>query len=200
MQDGGTYGSGTYIQQTIANAQTASLQSGRDPPWQAPLSNHFAAVAAAEAAERTEPSLRVTPGLEIRLVPLVYYCAPADGAESEECPICCEKLEHGQPLRMPPCAHKFHAKCLRLWFQNGNPCCPTCRTRVGGEEEGATRTTSAAAAEPPTATAASSSPAAAAARPGLLPRLRYSLGRSGRRREQDAADRPAREPWPYLDY
>lgn len=77
-------------------------------------------------ADRAERAGVVCPGMEIKLVPLVYH----ESSCSLECSICLEAIEMGSPMRVPSCGHQFHSKCLRVWFAKGSPCCPTCRHHV----------------------------------------------------------------------
>ena len=51
--------------------------------------------------------------------------------EEEECPICQESLENGDPIFTTNCApkpHKFHTACIEQWCNNKSSCsCPSCR-------------------------------------------------------------------------
>lgn len=112
----GTY-SGTYIQQQYNRSLASGQQSVRviqQPP--------------------SEPQSilpdKLQPGMEIRLVPLVYYDGSSNNSEKEECGICLSAFVEGDPMRIPQCCHKFHSKCLRQWFNAGGPCCPICRFTV----------------------------------------------------------------------
>ena len=42
---------------------------------------------------------------------------------SDDCPICWDKMETGRKL---PCGHLFHNFCLRSWLEQDTSC-PTCR-------------------------------------------------------------------------
>lgn len=50
------------------------------------------------------------------------------GSEEDDlCPICFEKLQDGDILRVLPCKHKFHALCVDAWLLNSSSLCPLCR-------------------------------------------------------------------------
>ncbi|KAE8654494.1 zinc finger family protein [Hibiscus syriacus] len=49
--------------------------------------------------------------------------------EQDECAICLERFKAGESLVHPPCAHRFHSRCLVPWLQN-NAHCPCCRIGI----------------------------------------------------------------------
>ena len=51
----------------------------------------------------------------------------SEGDGKFECPICLGTST--KKLRATPCAHVFHAKCLKAWARR-NPVCPTCRHKL----------------------------------------------------------------------
>mmetsp|Transcript_312 Transcript_312/g.1016 ORF Transcript_312/g.1016 Transcript_312/m.1016 type:complete len:154 (+) Transcript_312:413-874(+) len=59
-----------------------------------------------------------------------------DGDEEEgksawrvECSICLEDANTGEKIRILPCMHQFHAKCVDQWLLN-NAMCPTCKFSI----------------------------------------------------------------------
>lgn len=50
-------------------------------------------------------------------------------ADQEECVICLERFKTGETLVHPPCAHRFHSRCLVPWLEN-NDHCPCCRMGI----------------------------------------------------------------------
>ena len=50
-----------------------------------------------------------------------------DDDDDSMCPICFEKFEDGQILRILPCKHQFHALCVDPWLLNSSTHCPMCR-------------------------------------------------------------------------
>jgi hypothetical protein len=121
LYTGSTYG-GTYIQQQI----NADLRSRAEHVRDAGLVQRFERGSTSSSSTASpEP---ISPGMEIRAVPLVKQeAAPS----YDECGICLVPFSPGDMLRVPPCSHQFHAKCLRRWFESGTPCCPCCRRVVG---------------------------------------------------------------------
>ncbi|XVE71570.1 hypothetical protein DITRI_Ditri10aG0161800 [Diplodiscus trichospermus] len=49
--------------------------------------------------------------------------------DQDECVICMERFKAGETLVHPPCAHRFHSKCLVPWLEN-NAHCPCCRLGI----------------------------------------------------------------------
>lgn len=52
-----------------------------------------------------------------------------DEHEAGECTVCLCTFEKGAKLKVFPCEgrHRFHASCLRQWFQRQQQNCPVCR-------------------------------------------------------------------------
>lgn len=62
------------------------------------------------------PTVAYTDGLEL-------------GGEAPSCSVCISDFEFGDQLRILPCKHAFHARCVDQWLQvNAN--CPLCRTSI----------------------------------------------------------------------
>lgn len=101
--------------------------------------NDDAAVAAGVAFSTQDvdsPLTRRGNGLHphiIETLPLKTYTSnenQGNGGVSESdqdcCPICLVSYEEGDELRVLPCNHFMHKKCLDVWLEN-HPSCPTCR-------------------------------------------------------------------------
>ncbi|XP_022730703.1 probable E3 ubiquitin-protein ligase RHY1A [Durio zibethinus] len=50
-------------------------------------------------------------------------------SDQDECAICLERFKAGETLVYPPCAHRFHSRCLVPWVEN-NAHCPCCRMGI----------------------------------------------------------------------
>ena len=46
--------------------------------------------------------------------------------EEPTCNVCLEEFQKGDQLRILPCFHKFHVKCIDKWLKQSK-FCPTCR-------------------------------------------------------------------------
>lgn len=54
--------------------------------------------------------------------------------ETETCAICVEDFKEGDRLRVLPCDHSFHIKCIDEWLVNHSDLCPLCKARVPGDQ------------------------------------------------------------------
>lgn len=75
----------------------------------------------------------------VRCLPTIVYGQP--GAQvADECPVCLSDFQIGDELRILPCAHAFHLKCVDEWLLGkgrpaaesatavrGLPTCPMCK-------------------------------------------------------------------------
>lgn len=52
--------------------------------------------------------------------------------EIENCSICTEDLEQGQNVRILPCSHIYHRRCIDPWLLSSSGTCPLCRTLLPG--------------------------------------------------------------------
>ncbi|CAF4892346.1 unnamed protein product [Pieris macdunnoughi] len=63
---------------------------------------------------------------EIDLLPSYKYCEQTHQGEQTSCVVCMCEFEARQTIRVLPCAHEFHAKCVDKWLRS-NRTCPICR-------------------------------------------------------------------------
>lgn len=50
---------------------------------------------------------------------------------ADVCVICLNDVDPGQTMKILPCLHKFHKKCIDEWIRNDfQKSCPICRTSV----------------------------------------------------------------------
>jgi hypothetical protein len=57
----------------------------------------------------------------------------AEGEEEEEshcCAICLDEFEDKEKVRVLPCRHEFHEKCLVPWLTERHSSCPLCKFDV----------------------------------------------------------------------
>ena len=52
------------------------------------------------------------------------------GDPFETCCICLDDFEEGDKLRILPCDHGYHSKCIDSWLLKHKRICPQCRKRV----------------------------------------------------------------------
>ncbi|PVZ98642.1 hypothetical protein BB558_005350 [Smittium angustum] len=60
-------------------------------------------------------------------------CGGKRPENSVECLICFEEISHLDEVRMIPCLHYYHVRCLDLWLLKSSVLCPACRfdLRIG---------------------------------------------------------------------
>ncbi|KAG0752858.1 hypothetical protein G6F57_015463 [Rhizopus arrhizus] len=51
----------------------------------------------------------------------------ATDTDHMECPICLEDYLNDEQLRILPCKHEFHAKCVDAWLTEYKKFCPVCK-------------------------------------------------------------------------
>lgn len=67
------------------------------------------------------------PKSALKKLPIIKYKA---GDPYETCVICLDDFAEGEKLRVLPCDHGYHSKCIDPWLVKNKRICPQCRKRV----------------------------------------------------------------------
>ena len=68
-----------------------------------------------------------------------YEFTSSDDHAFETCAVCLEDYVDGEKLRLLPCEHGYHARCIDLWLTKTDSVCPQCRKRVFHSNEDLSR-------------------------------------------------------------
>ncbi|KAL2093581.1 hypothetical protein ACEWY4_010893 [Coilia grayii] len=90
--------------------------------------NNYEALLAFEEGQGSVAPKNILTKREIERLPTKSY-SPAHSAGKTECQICFCEYKQGEQLRMLPCLHDYHVKCIDRWLKE-NVTCPICRADV----------------------------------------------------------------------
>lgn len=55
---------------------------------------------------------------------------------NDSCAICLDEYEEGEQLKILPCSHTYHCRCIDPWFSRATQrSCPVCKQSVAGTED-----------------------------------------------------------------
>ena len=77
----------------------------------------------------TCPSRTLISSFELKLKQLQIHMFK-NGDTYECCSICMEDYLEGNEIRVLPCSHAFHCKCIDHWLTKYHRACPLCQRKV----------------------------------------------------------------------
>ncbi|KAI3387844.1 hypothetical protein SNEBB_002970 [Seison nebaliae] len=81
--------------------------------------------------KRQKQKYRLPPSI-LAKIPIIKY---EKGGRFETCPVCLEDFEENEKVRVLPCHHLYHQKCIDPWLLETRRICPVCKKHVFSREE-----------------------------------------------------------------
>lgn len=110
-----------FLQQLFQGGGGNVFMGGGPGQWQQPQQQQ-------QQAPLQKPNTAPTANATFRALPRIKVTVHdiAANEESNECSICLDELQIGQPALRIPCGHLYHEECVKDWLRKSNEC-PVCR-------------------------------------------------------------------------
>ncbi|XP_076175384.1 uncharacterized protein LOC143150762 isoform X2 [Ptiloglossa arizonensis] len=82
--------------------------------------------------DRRRQRRHMLPNSSLKTIPTHKYIK---GDPYETCAICLDDYIESEKLRILPCAHAYHTKCIDPWLTKNRRVCPVCKRKVFAAEE-----------------------------------------------------------------